>query len=47
MQTKGTGFRHFLDGIEVNTFEEFQRKIKNIEVTIEVDKLNVIAKTIK
>jgi hypothetical protein len=42
MKTKGT-FKHFLNGKEL-TEEEFQRKIKDIEVIIEVDKLIVKAK---
>ena len=44
MKTQGN-FRYFLDDVEIATFEKFEQKIKNITVTIEIDKLNVKART--
>lgn len=47
MKTEGTGFKYQLDGITLKDFDEFEKKIKNIEVTIEVENLIVKAKTVK
>lgn len=44
MKTEGS-FKYFLDGTEIESFDKFEQKIKKIEVTIEVDKLNVRATT--
>ena len=47
MKTAGTGFKYQLDGKEIKNFDEFQRKLEDIEVTIEVENLVVKAKTVK
>ena len=47
MKTQGAGFKYQLDGKEIKNFDDFQRKLEDIEVTIEVDKLIVKAKTVK
>ena len=43
-----TGFKYFLNGKQLIDFDEFERKIKNIIIEIEVDtnKLTVNAKQI-
>ena len=47
MKTTGVGFKYQLDGKEIKDFDEFEKKIKNIEVTIEVENLIVKAKMVK
>lgn len=47
MKTQGVGFKYQLDGITLKDIDEFERKIRDIEVTIEVENLVVKAKTVK
>jgi hypothetical protein len=46
MKVVGQGFRFFLDGVEIKSFEKFEKAIAKIEVTTEVDgkKLEIHAK---
>ena len=46
MKTEGKGFTFFLDEIKLRDFDEFERKIKNIEVKIEVKNLEIHAKRV-
>lgn len=45
MKIEGTGFKYWLNEKQMRNFDEFERKIKNIEVEINIDKLNVRATT--
>ena len=45
MKVQGVGFSYYLDGKELKNFDEFERKIKNIEVTVEVTNLRIDART--
>ena len=45
MKTAGNGFKYWLDDTEIKDFEAFEKTIKNKEVIIIVDKLNVRATT--
>lgn len=47
MKTIGNGFNYYLDGKQLKDFDEFERKIKNIEVKIEVENLEIKAKTVE
>ena len=40
-------FNYYLDGVQLNSFDEFERKIKNINVTIDVTKTEIHARTIE
>jgi len=46
MKISGEGFKYWLDDKQLRDFDEFERKTKNIEVKIEIDKLDVRAKTV-
>ena len=46
MKTEGKGFTFFLDEIKLRDFDEFESKVKKIEVKIEVKNLEIHAKTI-
>ena len=45
MKVTGEGFSYWLNSVKLKNFDEFERKIKNIEVEINIDKLNVRATT--
>lgn len=45
MKVQGVGFSYYLDNKELKNFDEFERKIKNIEVTVEVTNLRIDART--
>ena len=45
MKVEGNGFKYYLDNIEVKDFDTFEKKIKNIDVTINVEGLNLYAKS--
>lgn len=47
MKLKLTGFKYFLNKVELKDYDEFEKKIKNLDVEISVDtnKLKVHAKT--
>ena len=45
MKVEGNGFKYYLDNIEVKDFDTFEKKIKNIDVTIKVEGLNLYAKS--
>lgn len=45
MTTSGNGFTYWINNKECKNFDEWERKIKNIEVTIEVTNLRIDAKT--
>ncbi len=47
MKTVGTGFTYFLDGKVLKDFDEWERKIKNLNVETKVKGLELHAKTIK
>ena len=38
-------FKYFLNGEQVKDFDTFEKKIKNIDVTIKVEGLNIHART--
>mgnify|MGYP003432175177 FL=1 len=46
MKTKRKGFTFFLDEIKLRDFDEFESKVKNIEVKIEVKNLEIHAKRV-
>ena len=45
MKVKGEGFKYFLNGEQIKDFDTFEKKIKNIDVTIKVEGLNIYAKS--
>lgn len=47
MKLKLTGFKYFLDGVELKDFDEFEKKIEklDVETTVETNKLKVNART--
>ena len=45
MKTEGKGFKYFLNGEQIKDFDAFEKKIKNIDVTIKVEGLNIYART--
>ena len=45
MKVQGVGFSYYLDDKKLKDFDEFERKIKNIEVTVEVTNLRIDART--
>ena len=45
MKVEGNGFKYYLDNIEVKDFDTFEKKIKNIDVIIKVEGLNIYART--
>ena len=47
MKVKGEGFKYFLNGEQIRDFDTFEKKIKNINVTIKVEGLNIYAKSEK
>ena len=47
MNVKGTGFTYLLDGKVLKDYDEFERKIKNLNVETFVKGLELHAKTIK
>ena len=46
MKTEGKGFTFFLDEIKLRDFDEFESKVKKIEVKIEVKNLEIHAKRV-
>ena len=40
------GFEYYLNNIKLSGFDEFENKIKNIEVKINVDNLKIYAVTV-
>lgn len=40
---KGNGFTYWLDNNQLKDFDDFEKKTKNLEVSIKVEKLNVYA----
>ena len=47
MKAVGNGFKYFLNDEQVKDFDTFENKIKNIDVTIKVEGLNIYARTEK
>ena len=48
MKTKGNGFKYFLDGTQIETFDKFEKKIKDLNIReINVEGLNIYAKSEK
>ena len=47
MKVRGTGFSYYLDNKELKNFDAWEKAIKNIEVTVDVEGLEIRAKTIK
>ena len=48
MKTKGDGFKYFLDGTQIETFDKFEKKTKDLDIReIKVEGLNVYAKSEK
>ena len=45
MKTAGKGFKYWLDGEQIKDFDTFEKKIKNINVKINVEGLNLYAKS--
>lgn len=47
MKLNLTGFKYYLDKVELKDYDEFEKKIKNLNVEISVDtnKLKVNART--
>ena len=40
------GFEYYLDGIRLKSYDEWEKKIKNINVTTEVKDLKIYAVTV-
>ena len=47
MKTTGNGFRYWVDEVEYKNFDDWEKKIKNLNVTTDVEGLNLKAKTVK
>ena len=48
MKTKGNGFKYFLDNTQIETFDKFEKKIKDLNIReIKVEGLNIYAKSEK
>ena len=46
MKTKGDGFKYFLDGTQIETFDKFEKKTKDLDIReIKVEGLNLYART--
>ena len=42
------GFKYFLDGVQIETFDKFEKKIKDLNIReINVEGLNIYAKSEK
>ena len=46
MKVEGN-FKYWLDKVKIKDFDTFEKKIKNINVTIKVEGLNIYAKSEK
>ena len=40
------GFEYYLDGVKLKGYDEFEKKIKNMEIKINVDNLKIYAVTV-
>ena len=49
MKLKLTGFKYYLDEVELKDYDEFEKKIKklDVEITVDTNKLKVNARTRK
>ena len=40
------GFEYYLDGVKLKSYDEWEKRIKSIEVKINVDNLKIYATTV-